>query len=65
MIDPKLEENYNIILSLFLGIFIGVILLYLHEFPRTIVIDSNEEFTRKSKCDGNLNITNNFLHRQN
>lgn len=54
MIDPKLEEIYDIIISLFLGIFIAIVILCIYEFPRTIVVDSNENFTLKAKCDGNI-----------
>jgi hypothetical protein len=51
MIDPKLNEIYNICLSLFIGILIAIILLFLYDLPRTIVIDSYNNIKIKNKCN--------------
>lgn len=58
MIDKKLEPYYDIMLSIFVGIFIILFLNSFYESPRTITIyDNNEEFNNIRKpCNINVKL---------
>lgn len=43
MIDPKIENIYNIILSLFLGIVVALVVNELYKKPITIIIYKNNK----------------------
>lgn len=52
MIDNIRDNIYNIILSIFLGVFLILSINFIHELPITVTLDSNrfESFDNDSKC---------------
>jgi hypothetical protein len=43
MIEPRIENQYNIILSIFLGIVIAIIINWFYEKPITKIIYKNKK----------------------
>lgn len=50
MIDKNMEPYYDILLSIFMGIFLILLFHNIYDCPRTIIFNSNIPLQTKTSC---------------